>query len=156
GSVLEEETVAHIDLDGIGRLFALTTNDEINSLAALKLSRDFGRNRVYQISPYQDPKHSTVARELRGRALFDRALTFSRFAELFALGWRIRTTRITKEFSYSMLLEQQKNLIYPLLFLSDDGSVVVKVATEKYEARAGQYVISLAAPELPGPDELTN
>lgn len=153
GSILEEETVAHLDLDGIGRLFALTTNDEINSLAALKLSRDFGRNRVYQISPYQEMKQSSVARDLRGRALFDRALTFSRFAELFALGWRIRTTRITKEFTYAKLLEQQENQIFPLLFLSDDGTVVVKVATEKYEARAGQYVVSLAAPDINPPDE---
>ncbi|MCR9142423.1 MAG: cation:proton antiporter [bacterium] len=156
GSVMEEETVAHLDLDGIGRLFALTTNDEINSLAALKLSRDFGRNRVYQISPYQDPKQSTVARELRGRALFDRALTYSRFAELFALGWRIRTTKLTKEFPFSRLLDQQKNLIYPLLYLTEDGTVVVKVATEKFEPRPGQYVISLSAPELPIADSVAS
>ncbi len=149
GSILEEDTVAHLDLDGIGRLFALTTNDEINSLAAIKISRDFGRNRVYQISPYHQSEQSSVERDLRGRALFDRALTYSRFAELYAHGWRIRTTRLTKEFTYAKLLEQQKNMIYPLLFLADDGTVVVKVATEKYEGRVGQHVISLAAPDLP-------
>lgn len=151
GSILEEDTVSHLDLDGIGRLFALTTNDEINSLAALKLSRDFGRNRVYQISPYQEPKHSTVARELRGRALFDRALTFSRFTELFALGWHIRTTRLSKEFTYADLLKQSEQQIYPLLFLTEDGSVIVKAATEKYEPKSGQSVISLAAPDSDKP-----
>ncbi|UCG86557.1 MAG: sodium:proton antiporter, partial [Gemmatimonadota bacterium] len=48
GNVLDEQAMDALDLDGIGGLLAVTSNDEVNALAALHFGEVFGRARVYQ------------------------------------------------------------------------------------------------------------
>ncbi len=96
GSALSEEDEA-LSLDGIGRVLALTANDEVNSLAALHFSDTFGRAETYQL-PVKKDEH--VSRELRGRLLFNQEATFVRLNELFEQGAVIRATPLTKAFTY--------------------------------------------------------
>ncbi|MFN8450958.1 MAG: sodium:proton antiporter [Anaerolineae bacterium] len=61
-----------LKLDGIGRLLAITSNNEVNALAAIHFIEDFGRAEVYQlpISRKEGQPEEAVSRELRGRLLF--------------------------------------------------------------------------------------
>ncbi len=151
GNVLNADDVAELDLTDTGRLFALTSNDEVNSLAALNLIPFFGRANIYQISPYQeaDQRSSSVPRDLRGRSLFNRDLTFRKFSELYVKGWRMRATRLTKEFGYEQLKEHYHGRIHPLLSIAD-GVVTVFSTERRIDPRTGQLLISLAAPEEKG------
>jgi hypothetical protein len=74
GSVLAEEFLNEVDLTGIGRMLALTSNMEVNSLAAIRLGEVFGRNEVYQLC---SPAQSGVSQELCGRALFSNKVDFT-------------------------------------------------------------------------------
>lgn len=49
GSILTEEAREKLDLTGIGRLLALTSNDEVNALACERFARIFGRAGVYRL-----------------------------------------------------------------------------------------------------------
>ncbi|MCP5114283.1 MAG: hypothetical protein GY953_25925, partial [bacterium] len=51
GGILSEQVLDEIDLYGIGRLLALTSNDEANSLATLHFGGIFERSEVFQIAP---------------------------------------------------------------------------------------------------------
>ncbi|WP_158633347.1 cation:proton antiporter [Tautonia sociabilis] len=51
GSILSPFLHERIDPGRIGRLLALTPNEEVNSLAALHFAGLFGRDRVYQLTP---------------------------------------------------------------------------------------------------------
>ena len=53
GNVLSETVGERLDLSGIGRLFAVTPNDEINSLAAIEYAHIFGRSEIYQLAPWE-------------------------------------------------------------------------------------------------------
>ena len=75
-SVLSEALLEKIDGLGLGRLLALTPNEEVNSLAALHLSRGLGKANVLEFAP--DPtrlkgtksKIHRLSHDLRGRILF--------------------------------------------------------------------------------------
>ena len=50
-SILSEHVQEELDLSDIGRLLAMTPNDDVNSLAAMELTDVFGRDSVYQLTP---------------------------------------------------------------------------------------------------------
>jgi len=49
-NALSAQVAERISLSPIGRLLALTSNHEVNSLACLQYARIFGRNNVYQLA----------------------------------------------------------------------------------------------------------
>lgn len=51
GNLLSDSSDDDINLSGIGRLLALTENDEANALVAIKYARTFGHDKVFQLPP---------------------------------------------------------------------------------------------------------
>ena len=83
-NILAEEILDGLNLQGIGRLFAMTANDEVNALAALHFEEIFGRSEVYQL-PYkkkQQEDDQDVSRHLRGRRLFSEDMTFEKITAI--------------------------------------------------------------------------
>lgn len=88
----------HLDLTGIGRLLALSTNRERNALACVYYRQEFGRGKVYRLS--NENGEATGSRlqmggDLSAPALFGDEMTHERFLERLAEGWRIKSTRLT-------------------------------------------------------------
>ena len=103
GGILSEQVLDEIDLYGISRLLALTSNDEANSLAALHFAEIFGRAEVYQVPPGDGEPGSrkgTAREHLNGRFLFGSDANHSRLAQLFERGASLKTTRLTEKFDY--------------------------------------------------------
>jgi len=69
----------NIRLCGIGRLLAISPNDELNALAVLHYLKIFDHMEVYQLPPDVEDKDSEEAlpKHLRGRYLFDKQAGFS-------------------------------------------------------------------------------
>ncbi|HEX5501823.1 MAG TPA: sodium:proton antiporter [Thermomicrobiales bacterium] len=91
GNILAEHVPEHLPLDGIGRLIALTRNDEVNALAAVRFREVFGRTEVYQLAPHDVPgvAGEAVSTHLRGRVLFAAPLTFAELDRRLATGARV-------------------------------------------------------------------
>jgi hypothetical protein len=49
-NVLSEHVVDEVDFAGIGRFIALTANDEVNALAAVRFREMFGRENVFPLA----------------------------------------------------------------------------------------------------------
>ena len=83
GNVLSEDIIDSLNLQGIGRLLAVTPNDEVNALASLNFAEVFGRSEVYQLSPKKrkTAPEKAVSRHLRGRCLFNAEYTFDAISE---------------------------------------------------------------------------
>lgn len=90
-SVLAQEATHDLDLRGIGRLLAFTSNDEVNALATARFTRVFGRREVFQLTPSRrrtgDP---SVPQEHLGRLVGIDGLTFSTIDERSRQGWKVR------------------------------------------------------------------
>jgi CPA1 family monovalent cation:H+ antiporter len=144
-SILSEHVREELDLSGIGRLLALTPNDEVNALAAREFAHLFGRANVYQIAPWDvgTGKRQSVAEHLRGRRLFRDKLTHDELEQRVERGAQIKTTRLAEEFS----LDDFERLYGPsvvLLFVVEDRRRL-KVCTGGEDKRplSGQTVIAL-------------
>ncbi|ASV75178.1 sodium/hydrogen exchanger [Thermogutta terrifontis] len=148
GDALLEVTRESIDYMGLGRMLAVTSNNEVNSLACMIYAEDFGRQEVYQL-PWLPPKEKPrdpVSPEHRGRLLFGKDLTYSRITEIFYQGGRFKSTKITKEFDFAQYRELYGDKAYPLFVLRTGGVVFVVTDAPLADIRPGDTVIALVCP----------
>ena len=89
-SALAEEATERLDLRGIGRLLAFTSNDEVNALATGKFARVFGRREVFQLAPGKKRRgQNAVPEEYLGRIIGIDGLTYGMLDERTRQGWKI-------------------------------------------------------------------
>ena len=101
GSLLSDRSDDDLRLSGIGRLLALTPNDEANALTALKFARDFGTQNVYQLAEREGGnERRRIGDERRGRTPFAADATFQRLQRLVAAGAVVKTTDLTERFDF--------------------------------------------------------
>lgn len=83
GNILSDSIQEDIDFEGLGKLVALTPNDEANSLATVEFRQIFGGKNVFQLSsPLTDnPK-------VAGRIFVNKDLTLERIEDLWVQGYR--------------------------------------------------------------------
>ena len=148
GNILAHDAVDELDLAGIGRLLAMTPNDEANSLASLHMGEVFGRQQVYQLPPPQKSsagKGVEVPADLRGRLLFGEGIDFWEFEKRIERGWSIKSTQLTEQFSFDDYQSQHRGEAVPLFLVAGGKLSVFTVQTPPTPA-AGQTLISLAPP----------
>jgi len=91
-NVLAEDAAHNLDLRGIGRLMAFTSNDEVNALATARFAREFGRREVFQLSPSKQHSGETgVPSEYLGRQIGINGVTYSTIDERARQGWKARS-----------------------------------------------------------------
>ncbi len=89
-SALAEEATESLDLRGIGRLLAITSNDEVNALSTGRFARVFGRREVFQLAPgKRRAGHSAVPDEYLGRIIGVDGLTYTTLDERTRQGWKV-------------------------------------------------------------------
>lgn len=117
GNILSEFVENDLDLSGIGRLLALTSNDEANSLACLHLREEFGSSEVYQLAPTQGASSETRApsRGTLGRLLFSRNATYDHVLDLMEEGAVVKMTKLTPQYPYSAFREENRDRFTPIL-----------------------------------------
>lgn len=91
-SVLTEEATHELDLRGIGRILALTSNDEVNALASGRFARVFGRRETFQLAPSERRRVGALPEELLGRIIGIEGLDYGTLDERTRQGWRVRTS----------------------------------------------------------------
>ena len=89
-SVLTEEATHELDLRGIGRILAMTSNDEVNALATTRFSRVFGRRETFQLAPSEKRRNGALPQELLGRIVGISGLDYGTLDERTRQGWRVR------------------------------------------------------------------
>ena len=122
-NVLSEDIIDDLNLQGIGKLFAVTPNDEVNALAALHFTELFGRAEVYQL-PYKKKELSDdqrVSRHLRGRCLFHTTMTYEKINEAFNANARIEIIRFENE---SDLEKFNSNKMLPLVLADTQNNLI--------------------------------
>lgn len=146
-SALSEHALDELDLTQIGHLLALTSNDEVNSLAALHFAEHFGRSRVYQLPMHQDPSgRNQLDMEQHGRCLFRRHTTFNYLEQRFNEGAILKKVKLTKEHDFNDFLATYGETTLPLFVTDNGGDLKVFTTDNGITPRAGQTVIALIDP----------
>lgn len=142
-NALAEDLPEHLNLDGIGRVLAMTSNTELNQLIAVRFTEHFGRQQVYQLHPENVDDSDTD--HLRGRLLFGTHETFTNLTLRNAQGGRIVTTRISRRLDQQSLEDQYGGKAIPLFLITENGELVVYTRTQRPSPRPGQTLISLVS-----------
>lgn len=149
-SVLSEYILDEIELGGLGRLLALTPNDEVNSLATLHLAEVFDRAEVYQLSPKktESKRKEAVSSPLQGRLLFDSNLTYADLTHRFENGATIKTTKLTEQFNYKAFKSMYGKGAISMFLIDPTGQMSVFTAGNSLSPQPGDSIISLVESEL--------
>lgn len=151
GNILSEDLLYKIQLDGVGRLLALTSNDEINSLAALHFVDVFGSSEVYQLPPtgsQETARKKAVPSYLRGRFLFGDNANYEYLAYLFRSDACIKKIPLTEKFNFDNFKSQYNGNFIPLFIITEARELKVFTVEGKLNPRPGQAIISIIRPPL--------
>ena len=144
-SVGSEFVQEEIDLGGIGRLLAMTPNDEVNTLAVMGFAERFGRAEVYQVAAAETSSERTerVGAYRRGRTLFDKPITFGELEDRFEAGATIKKTMVTADFTYDDFLARYGQTVLVLFCLEENGKLAIATDEKDMIPKAGQKIVAL-------------
>jgi hypothetical protein len=146
GNILSEVTESDLSLSGIGRLLALTSNDEANALACMHFQIEFGSSEVYQLPPkaFISDENRSPSRERLGRLLFHARATYENLDDTLYEGAEIRRTNLTEQFTYEDYRTEYEGNFVPLLFFREKQMRVI-TADGPFNPQPGWTLISLVS-----------
>lgn len=151
GSIVSEDVTDELDLSGIGRLLAITANDEVNVLAVRHFSRLFTRENVYQVASASEVRGKlTVDPRWQGRRLFRAEATFARLEDEWEHGSSVKATKLSSVFDYKAFRAQYGEAATVLAVIREDHRVLPTTMDGKLDPRPGQTLLSLVAPTVNG------
>lgn len=159
GNPISEHADRHLDLVGIGKLLGLSPHKELNALAARYYSREFGKQNVFVLrnkkqTQIKERKHG-IAASIQGNFLFGPEASYRSLSTLIHQGAEIRSTKLTKTFSYSTWSEQNAERAIPLFIISPKGDLKIFSDSTEIKVPPDSTIIALyyaSSPSLIQPE----
>ena len=121
-----EHAEHHLELTGLGLLFALSPRTDLNTLTSLEFGKVFGRNKVYRLPPGERDLRLPAEirrRHRRDQTLFGEKVTYAKLASLLGQGAEIRITGLTAAFAWEDYLAEHGDRVTPLFAVDPQGRV---------------------------------
>lgn len=156
GSVLSDQADEELELPGIGKIFAITANDEVNALSARHFVHLFGRENLFQLATARKPSDGSaeLGSELRARVLFGDEVTYEILQQRFREGYEFVPTPLDDDFGFEEWREAAGEEALVLAAVDGDGRVSVATRDQPLEPEAGVTLIaltpSISAAVVPG------
>lgn len=147
GNVMAKNVMESLELEGIGKLLALTPNDEVNSMAVLHMAEIFRREELYQLMPTSvknTADSETSFKHLRGRYLFGEGITYPYLRKRFGNKAVIKSTSLTENFNYQDFLDYYNGRTIPLFLIRENNNLHVFTTDSRIIPKPGNTVIALA------------
>lgn len=150
-NILSEHVQEAEDLAGIGRLFAVTANDEVNTLAAMEYAHVFSRAHVYQLANRgrSHLRWQSIPDTRRGRLLFRADLDHARLAALFDAGAVVKVTTLTDSFTLREFHARHGEQAIVLAAVDSERRLKVRTPQASFAPGPGDRIVAI----LPGPQE---
>ena len=149
GDGLTESSITTIEMEGVGRLLAMTPNNPVNYLSVLHFNEVFDSSELYQLSTKEEEqKHGKerVSIHLRGRYLFGKEVTYQYLDERFKAGALLKKTKLTEEFGFEAFLERYGSDTMPLFLITESEELIIFTAENPPTPKAGYTLIALVTP----------
>jgi len=145
-NILAEHTADELELSGIGTLIAITSNENVNSMAAIRFAPILGRNKVYQLSSEHKRSYrkKELSSEIRGRILFSSGMTFQYISEKIHDGAQIKSKVLTGD-EINSIMDGFAPLVIPLFLVTSGKSMRIFAADNAPKPKEGETLIYLEA-----------
>ena len=152
GNVLARDVDLDLDLAGIGRLLALTPNDDVNTLASTRFAPTFGGAETFQLAPRRKATgiDSDPATEFGGRQLFGPDWSYQALDDLLESGGEVRRIKIPTDTTIANSQLSSPDIVGVLFVVKTTGRVQVIVSSNTEPLRdtaPGDTVIALVSPD---------
>lgn len=146
GNPVSEYADQKLDLVGIGKLLALSPQNELNAISCIRYRLEFGEQNIFSIMTSREAnlkeKHQ-IASEHKGFVAFGDELTYGKFSSLLSQGAEIRKTKITEEFGYDQYREKQGKGTIPLFAVTSKNSLRIFTPNDDLKPTAGWTIVGL-------------
>jgi NhaP-type Na+/H+ or K+/H+ antiporter len=148
GNVLARDVDLDLDLAGIGRLLALTPNDDVNTLASTRFAPTFGGAETYQLPPRRQGTgiDTHPATEYGGRQLFGSEWNYQSFDDFLESGGEVRRVKLGTDTSVADSQLSSPEILGVLFVVKPNGRVQVITSNNQEPLRdvaPGDTVIAL-------------
>jgi len=129
-----------VDFEGIGKVLAITPNDEANSLACLRFREIFNSSNTFQIYP----EHEETGEKphfFEGRFLFDHDMTFEEIDKLFRQKKDVILIPVDKDVNSKDFRSQHQAM--PLFIVKDNKSLEIMTSDVNVEFQKEDTVIAI-------------
>lgn len=138
-SVLDE-----IPLGAMGRVLAMTANDEVNALACVHFREVFERSQIYQLRPTALTSQTGAQarpQHLMGRWLFAKDVTYDKLRRALDAGGAIKVTKLTAQFDYNAFKRGHGENTVPLFVITEPHRLRPLCDDEPYTPPVGSKLI---------------
>jgi len=150
GNPVSAHADRHLDLLGIGRLFAMSRRPALNTLACIKYRGEFGRQKVFTLRTSEEKDESTKHRMVESYQtprLFGDDITVQKLASLIGQGAVIKSTQLTDSFTLQKYHQQHGS--NGVLLFGIDSKENLRAFTDQYspDIEAGWTLVTLLPQE---------
>mgnify|MGYP001457556255 CR=1 FL=1 len=153
GNVTSEHADQALELVGVGRLMALTPMKEINAMACMRYSQEFGRQNVFslqtEVELQSNAKHQVAAKE-RGKLLFGSSVTYASMVRMLSEDGVVKSTLITESFDFNHYMEKHADKTLPLFAIDPKGILHLFTTDESVAVAPGWTLVALVIPQANG------
>ena len=132
GNPVSDHADHHLDLIGIGRLFAMSMDKELNTLSEIHYRHEFGERKLYRLK-FSDEKVKSEREDkqanFHSQWLFNDA-TYTKLASMLSKKARIKITNITDSYTFEQYKADNKQFV-PLYTVDKEGKL--HVITDKFD-----------------------
>jgi len=133
GNPISDHADHHLDLIGIGRLFAMSMDKEMNTLSEIHYRHEFGERKLYRLK-FSDEKvrseRDDKQSNFHSQWLFGKDVTYTKLASMLSKKARIKITNITDSYSFEQYKADNKQFV-PLYTIDKEGKL--HVITDKFD-----------------------
>ncbi|WP_289116133.1 cation:proton antiporter [uncultured Psychrobacter sp.] len=133
GNPISDHADHHLDLIGIGRLFAMSMDKEMNTLSEIHYRHEFGERKLYRLK-FSDEKVKSERDDkqsnFHSQWLFGKDVTYTKLASMLSKKARIKITNITDSYSFEQYKADNKQFV-PLYTIDKEGKL--HVITDKFD-----------------------
>ncbi len=146
GSVLSEGALKDIEMSGLGRFIALTPNDQVNTLAAQRMTRVFGRASVYRLAERASAEGEHEEHpEGEGRVLSGAKATYRAITGIWAKNGGVQVTPLSADYTLADFREEHGENAVPLFVVSETNKLTVVSPKQSVTPQNGQRLVSIMA-----------
>ena len=147
-NILTFPDITDLDLRGVGRVFANTPNDEVNTLTLQRFKGYFESSSLFQLPTHKQKKSNEEAHgDRRWRLLFRSDADYGGLESRINNGWVIKATTISEEFTYADYRTLYGSSAIPLFTIKPGKVLSVSTVDKPAEPSAGDTIISLVNPD---------
>ena len=133
GNPISDHADHHLDLIGIGHLFAMSMDKEMNTLSEIHYRHEFGERKLYRLK-FSDEKVKSERDDkqsnFHSQWLFGKDVTYTKLASMLSKKARIKITNITDSYSFEQYKADNKQFV-PLYTVDKEGKL--HVITDKFD-----------------------